>query len=195
MTVATDPAKRCGAKARSGRPCKQPRGARTDHPGSGKCWLHGGATPNGKKAAQREQVERAVAVLGVPRGNGDPFALLASTVQHAQGHLEAAALVVREAADPKRPADQPAPLLLEVALETYEEAIRVGARVGKAAVDADVADRLAALDERASGLLMRFVTDLLDRVVPVKRRPELEAWAAQRLGELAAEYDQIGRVH
>lgn len=35
----------CGAKTRSGKPCKHEAGKRTDHPGQGKCWLHGGATP------------------------------------------------------------------------------------------------------------------------------------------------------
>ncbi|MBI3425036.1 MAG: hypothetical protein HY011_19035 [Acidobacteria bacterium] len=37
---------RCGAKTKSGgRTCAQPAGWRTDHPGEGKCYLHGGATP------------------------------------------------------------------------------------------------------------------------------------------------------
>lgn len=36
---------RCGAKTRAGTPCRRPAGAGTDHPGSGRCKLHGGATP------------------------------------------------------------------------------------------------------------------------------------------------------
>lgn len=32
----------CGAKNRAGNPCKQPAGWGTDHPGQGKCKLHGG---------------------------------------------------------------------------------------------------------------------------------------------------------
>lgn len=36
---------RCGAKTKSGSPCKHLAGMRTDHPGEGRCWLHGGATP------------------------------------------------------------------------------------------------------------------------------------------------------
>ena len=36
----------CGARARqSGQPCKRPAGWGTDHPGSGRCKLHGGLTP------------------------------------------------------------------------------------------------------------------------------------------------------
>jgi hypothetical protein len=35
----------CGAKTRAGGACRNPAGFKTDHPGAGKCWLHGGATP------------------------------------------------------------------------------------------------------------------------------------------------------
>ncbi len=33
---------KCGAKLRNGGRCGQAAGHRTDHPGSGACWLHGG---------------------------------------------------------------------------------------------------------------------------------------------------------
>jgi hypothetical protein len=38
---------KCGAKGKRGRQktCAHPAGFRTNHPGVGKCWLHGGATP------------------------------------------------------------------------------------------------------------------------------------------------------
>lgn len=35
----------CGAKTRAGTPCRKPLGWGTDHPGQGRCKLHGGATP------------------------------------------------------------------------------------------------------------------------------------------------------
>src|SRR5690349_3505226 len=37
----------CGAKNRQGQPCKRPAGWGTDHVGSGKCKLHGGASLKG----------------------------------------------------------------------------------------------------------------------------------------------------
>jgi hypothetical protein len=45
---------KCGAKNRSGNPCRRPAGWGTDHPGSGRCKLHGGLStgpksPEGKK--------------------------------------------------------------------------------------------------------------------------------------------------
>lgn len=36
---------RCGAKARSGHPCRNPAGFKTEHPGVGRCRNHGGCTP------------------------------------------------------------------------------------------------------------------------------------------------------
>lgn len=53
--VQAGPAPKCGALGkRNGKPCKNPRGFRTDHPGVGNCYLHLGNTKNGKKAAARE---------------------------------------------------------------------------------------------------------------------------------------------
>jgi hypothetical protein len=187
------PVPRCGALTRADKACAQPRGHRTDHPGFGNCWLHGGRSPNGKKHAERQAAQAAVARLGIPTGNSDPFALLAKAVSHADGHLEAASAVVQEAAELIE--GQRSVLALEAAIEVYEQAIRTAFRTAKAAVDADVADRLAALDERAASLLMRFVTELLERFVPTKRKGEGQAWAAARLAELAAEYERPGALH
>lgn len=36
---------RCGAKNRQGKPCGNAAGFKTDHPGTGRCHLHGGLTP------------------------------------------------------------------------------------------------------------------------------------------------------
>lgn len=48
-----DPEKHCGAKTSNGSPCLNSSGFRTDHPGSGRCHLHGGCStgprsPEGK---------------------------------------------------------------------------------------------------------------------------------------------------
>lgn len=211
-----DAQRHCGAQTNErwndGVPCKQPKGFRTDHAGTGHCWLHGGSSPNGKRHAQHEAAQKALGKLGVPVGNGDPFTLLAKAVSHAEGYLEATAQVLRDAAEAsdaqgEGPAviQEPEPQrrfqartehqALDVAAELYEQAIRTAARTGKAAVDADVADRLAALDERAGALLLRFIRELLAKAVPANKRPALEAWASGRLAELAAEYEQPVAVH
>ncbi len=196
MKIVFDPERHCGGKTNplnGATPCRQAKGMRTDHVGTGNCWLHGGRTPNGERHAQHEAATKALAKLGMPVGTGDPFTLLAKAVSHAEGYLEATAQVVRDTAEPVE--GKPAQFGLEVAAELYEQAIRTAARTGKAAVDADVADRLAALDERAGALLLRFVRELLAKVVPARERPALEAWASGRLAELAHEYEHPVAVH
>lgn len=171
--------------------CRMAKGWGTTHFGSGNCKDHGGGTPNGKKAAAKEAAAKAIARLGIAVGSGDPMVLLTKTVQHAEGFLEGSAAVLAELAG-----EEQAKLVdVEAAADLHAEAIRAAARVGKAAVDADVADRLAALDERAAELLMRFVGELLERAVPAKRRPEITVWARARLAELADEYERPGALH
>jgi hypothetical protein len=188
-----DPAVHCGAATNplnGATPCRRRKGQATDHVGSGHCNLHGGSSPNGKKAAGKEAATQALAKLGVPVGTGDPFVLLSKTVSHAEGYLEATAQLAREATDAKTPV-----IGLEAVADLYQEAIRTAARTGKAAVDADVADRLATLDERVDSLLWLFIGELLERVVPKAQRPAIEAWASMRLGELANEYEHPVAVH
>lgn len=51
--------KKCGAKTRSGKPCQHQAGHRTDHVGTGKCYLHGGASkgaPKGNKNALKHGI-------------------------------------------------------------------------------------------------------------------------------------------
>lgn len=46
----------CGAKRKGGKGrCQQPRGYGTDHYGFGRCKWHGGAAPNGRKAAAKDK--------------------------------------------------------------------------------------------------------------------------------------------
>jgi hypothetical protein len=56
----------CGAKTRNGGACKRPAGSGTDHPGQGRCKLHGGATPikHGRYSSiQRPRVRDLLAQL------------------------------------------------------------------------------------------------------------------------------------
>lgn len=174
----------CGANGkRGGGPCRNSKGFRTDHQGSGRCYLHAGSTENGKKAAAIERAVKAAELLGHPVGNGDPFDLLTSAVQHEMGQLQGTAALVREAI--AAPVEGETKLLdVEVAMELHGAAIRSAFRGGKAVVDAKVAERGAVLEEAAFELLKTFLDELLERV-PKTARPQLQAWAATRLAELS----------
>lgn len=79
---------KCGGKKRdgSGGTCTQTAGWGTDHPGIGRCKLHGGATPNHNAAARMEEARRAVATYGLPRTIDPPAALL-EEVHRTAGHV------------------------------------------------------------------------------------------------------------
>lgn len=53
---------KCGAKKRGGGRCNLASGWGTDHPGTGACRLHGGATPNHNRAA----IKSAAVLMGAP---------------------------------------------------------------------------------------------------------------------------------
>lgn len=79
---------KCGGKKRdgSGNTCTQPAGWGTDHPGIGRCKLHGGATPNHVAAARVEQARRDVATYGLPVDIEPGLALL-QEVHRTAGHV------------------------------------------------------------------------------------------------------------
>jgi nucleotide-binding universal stress UspA family protein len=67
---------KCGAKTKSGRPCQNTAGKKTDHVGEGRCWLHGGATPikHGRYSViQRQNIKERIAQF---ESDADPLNLL-----------------------------------------------------------------------------------------------------------------------
>lgn len=77
----------CGAKKRQGEGCcMRPAGWGTSHPGTGKCKLHGGGTPNHKTAAKAEIARQAVVTYGLPREVAPDVALL-EEVHRTAGHV------------------------------------------------------------------------------------------------------------
>jgi hypothetical protein len=74
MTTAEQPAEhdkpKCGGRRRgegAGKLCTRPAGWGTDHPGSGRCKLHGGSTKSHTVAGQKALAEQAVKTFGLPR--------------------------------------------------------------------------------------------------------------------------------
>lgn len=65
---------RCAAKTRGGGSCKQAAGWGTDHPGAGRCKLHGGSTRNHRNGAAKQlamaEASRMVARAGI---SSDPI--------------------------------------------------------------------------------------------------------------------------
>jgi hypothetical protein len=78
---------RCNANAKQvQRPCRKPAGWGTDHVGEGRCRLHGGNTPSGRKAGQKAKAKTAVRTLGLPI-EIDPADALLQEVWRSHGHV------------------------------------------------------------------------------------------------------------
>ncbi len=78
---------RCNAHAKQAdRPCRKPAGWGTDHVGEGRCRIHGGNTPSGKKAAQKVSAVKARDTYGLPIDVSPEDALL-QEVQRTAGHV------------------------------------------------------------------------------------------------------------
>lgn len=77
---------KCGGTNRQGKPCGNPRGYKTDHPGAGNCHFHGGSSPNGRIHAMEEAARKAVVTYGLPRDISPTDALL-EEVRYTAGHV------------------------------------------------------------------------------------------------------------
>jgi len=60
----------CGAKKRAGDPCLNPKGLRTDHPGTGRCFLHAGRSTGAKTLEGK----------AIVRGNGEKHGLYSNVL-------------------------------------------------------------------------------------------------------------------
>lgn len=79
----------CGAKTRSGGLCRHERGWGTDHPGIGRCKLHGGSTRNHRTAAFAEIARRECNLLAIPVEHIDPATALLEEVERTRRNVVA----------------------------------------------------------------------------------------------------------
>jgi hypothetical protein len=162
---------RCGAHTKRGASCAKPAGWGTPYR-HGRCKLHGGATPTHRKAAQRREAERVVA-LGLVR-DVDPHEALLEELHRAAGHVawlgEVVAQLERnqvvqgitrtvQLPDGNRPVETPA--AINVWVKLYQEERDRLVRVARAAIDAGVAERQVRLAEGRAQQLARVITAVL----------------------------------
>jgi hypothetical protein len=123
----------CGAKKRKGGKCRLYAGQRTDHPGVGHCYLHGGATPNGKKHAVTLEARRAMVKLGVPIEDITAPDALMGLLRATSGHV---AWLHAQLADLDDLADHEAQIIVKL----YDAERDRLVRIGEACIRAGVAE-------------------------------------------------------
>lgn len=155
-----DDSRYCGARTRSGTDCKRPAGWGTSHVGVGACKLHGGATPNALKHAQKIEAERAVVTFGLPR-EVDPHEALLEELHRTAGHVMWLGQVVAEfehhglyqwTEAGKRP---------DVFVEMYQAERKHLAAVAVACAKAGIEERRTRLAEEQGELLAKVIRGIL----------------------------------
>ena len=156
MTVEFDPKRHCGAKTRAGTKCKFVRGYKTNHPGRGRCKLHGGNTPNGRKYAQVEAARTILADLAVPVA-GNPLQVLQAVLDSAHGVMDAARRMLAEL-----PREKDVDEKAWARLKLYRESIEAAGRMAKLAAEAVNEDALVQVDLATGEVLHRVLVAALD---------------------------------
>ena len=198
--------RKCGAKKRgSSGTCGQAAGWGTDHPGTGPCKLHGGATRSHVTAARVQAAQQAVATYGLPR-EIDPAAALLEEVHRTAGHVAWLASKIREtkeadltwgvtqetekAATMTPGTDSKSTARPSVWLDLYHRERRHLVQVSKAALDAGISERLVRLAEQQGAMLAEVIrrsadglltelADLLDDETTSRVRSAWPTWLAR----------------
>ena len=187
-----------GRPAEQHGPCGQPAGWHTDHPGYGRCSWHGGAAPNGVKAAAEEQAytqaREELAKLDV-RPVGNPLEALQKLGGQVVAWQEACARLVNKLTDDQ--VRYPGSLRgeqIRAEIGMYQDALRQSASVLTSLAKLDIDERLTAIQERDAALIVGALAweDLArwdherPGVVPQARRDLMPLWRDASLDALGA---------
>lgn len=182
----------CGARTRSGRPCRRRAGAGTDHLGYGRCSLHLGSTRTGRVHAAREEAKAAAVVMGAPL-DIDPHEALLHCIRITAGEVAYATAMVgdldvdqavdelvttstRSTADGTTTEETRRPKELHVWIRVRQDAVDRLARYSKMALDAGVAERQVRLAERYGTSIARLLGGVLEGL---ELSPEQQARAPE----------------
>ena len=139
---------RCAAKTRSGTPCQNPAGMRTEHVGYGTCYLHGGCMPNHVLAAARAEAHQSAAVFMGPALDVEPHEALLWCIRLAAGQVEYAQRRVAGLRDDDAFEETVGGRQLTAWVRVQQESMERLARFSKMALDAGVEERRVRLSER-----------------------------------------------
>jgi hypothetical protein len=173
----------CGGKKKSGGTCRQEAGWGTDHVGHGRCKLHGGMAPSGRKAAQRQAAEEAVGTYGLPR-EIDPHAALLEELHRTAGHVawlqtqvaelevdEVTHLIVANDHDDDKRKLEVIDERTNVWIDLYQRERKHFAAIAKTCVDVGIEERRVRLAEQEGQLIAQVLRGVLTEL-GVMDRPE-----------------------
>lgn len=167
---------KCGAKTKSsGDPCKRPAGAGTDHVGAGRCKLHGGNSPSGRKNGQKLKAKKARDTYGLPI-DIDPAEALLQEVHRTAGHVAWLGAIVAQlkkkelgwgVSKEKVGGDdwgETYEAKLNVYLVMYKDERKHLAAVSRDAIKAGVETKRLAIEEQRAELLITMLSGIFDEL-------------------------------
>jgi hypothetical protein len=146
-------AKRTGRSSSGPGRCRHLAGWGTDHPGIGRCRLHGGSTPTHQRSAVKREASQRLAALGSPIAI-DPHVALILEVHRTSGHVQFIASQI-EGVDDLASHDA------RVLVEMYQRERSHLVRAAKAAMDAGVLEAEIRLAERQGQLIAQTILGIL----------------------------------
>jgi hypothetical protein len=136
-----------------GAPCKQRKGFRTNHPGTGRCWLHTGKTLSGRAAGAAEAIANELRALAMP-DQVKPIQSLYEAVRVASWR-EAGLRTMLQARQALAGPDHLGDHRPDVIFQMHDVALKRKAEIAKMAVDAGLDQRMVEIAEREADLLHR----------------------------------------
>jgi hypothetical protein len=156
----------CGGRTRSGTECRREAGWGTDHQGFGRCKLHGGSSPDGRKYAERQRAiangSRYISEVDI-----DPARAMLSAVRLAAGIRQSYLDQMAQTGDDEK---KQGALMAEVRSSNRELW-----QAAKACSDAKVAERLVWMAERQASMLAAAIADGLEQAFGDLATPERQA--------------------
>lgn len=160
MSITFDAKKHCGAKTRTRSKCTHPRGWGTKHVGAGRCKLHGGNTPNGRKHAEAEQVENTLRQLRIEDAV-DPVQSLFEAVRVAAWREHGLRILLMGRAALAGP-DRNGEGRPDVVAVMHAHALDQRAKIAAMAITAGLDERIVHLAERQGEVIHRIISAALD---------------------------------
>lgn len=175
---------KCGGRTRASTPCQNAAGYKTTHVGVGKCFLHGGSTPNHEKAAERQHAEQAVARYALPR-TVDPATALLEEVHRSAGVVAFLANIVNRIEEQQLVEATIAGKQPVVWLRLLKSEREHLARVARSAVDAGIAERQVRMVEAVGGQLVSVLRAVLSKLGHDPDTPEVRLVVSEALRAIA----------
>jgi len=171
--------KHCGAAKASGGNCKNASGYKTNHVGTGRCFIHGGTSPGGEIAAAKEQVEldtrQWAMVTPIHADPGEALLhALHSAVALTSAHRMALSEGISDDADEKT---------MNRRRKTYEDALDRQRLYAESCLRMGIAARQVQLVERAGDQIYALVIGVLDDLgIDQKKAQEVVTRRLAQLG-------------